>query len=160
MEAISDWGGGLLTEVSFQGVWVRLGWVINKQQLNDCWASYQLFYCYRCFKTSINDIVQQHFCCKQSFQRVPTKLKNHGNTRGWGAGGGGGYEKHPLAWKFLGGYGFLLELHNLCKVRRTQTPKIVGKLVQKLLIFLRLNVFSQWKWIIMKLHLSRNASHK
>ena len=82
------------------------------------------------------------------FRRPPewllaTLMMEKGNSEGRGGPNGGN-----------------LELHNLCKVRRTQTPKIVGKLVQKLLIFLGLNVFSQWKWIIMKIHLSRNAWHK
>ena len=50
----------------------------------------------------------------------PTELENYGNYRGWG---GGGYDKHPLEWKFQGdggsktkvpsegGYGYFLELH-------------------------------------------------
>ena len=41
-----------------------------------------------------------------------------------------------------GRHGYFLELNNLGKVRRTQAPKFVGKLVQKLLIYLKVQTLT------------------
>ena len=64
--------------------------------------------------------MQRHFCRKYSINGVPNRV---GKLRKLQGVGGGGYDKHPLEWKFQGdggsktkvpsegGYGYFLELH-------------------------------------------------
>ena len=66
--------------------------------------------------------MQQHFLNKYYFQRVPNQVEKLRKFQGVG---GGGYDKHPLEWKFQrgggskakcpsfggGGYGYFLKLH-------------------------------------------------
>ena len=47
-------------------------------------------------------MVQQHFLNKYYFQRVPNQVEK---LRKFQGAGGGGYDKHPLEWKFLRGGG-------------------------------------------------------
>ena len=59
------------------------------------------------------------------------------NEQGNSMGVGGLKQQCPPWGGGEEGNGYFLELHNLVKVRRTQALKFVGKLVQKLLIYLR-----------------------
>ena len=66
--------------------------------------------------------MQQHFLNKYYFQRVTNQVEKLRKFQGVG---GGGYDKHPLEWKFqrvgvlkqnarplgVGGYGYFLKLH-------------------------------------------------